>query len=243
MRLISGVVLGAMFACLAAAQPKRELLGKLVKGDDPSQPPVPLAKVVLDESGSHDISNDDGLFHLFLPEVLRPGDEVTITVTVAGFAVFEPPGGKLRIPADVARTRISVRLLPKGSPKFWSDTQLRALVERTAKESNRQPSQPGSKERPDLERYLKDWAVQYGFSVEEVRAEVNRWAADVASRKGNTLDHALAAFATRNFGEANKQALDAASEAEADLASFAEAAAGKRRCRRPRLSSGGRCCL
>ena len=39
----------------------------------------------------------------------------------------------MRVPSDLARARVTVQLLPKGSPKFLSDAQLRALVERTAK--------------------------------------------------------------------------------------------------------------
>ena len=223
-------VTGALFlatcltciACTANAQSPRELLGKIVKGDDPSQSPLDNVKVVLDESGSHDISRDGGLFQLFLPDVLRAGDEVTITVTVPGSAIYEPPGGKLRIPsdADLPRKRVLVQLLPKGSLKFLSDAQLRAFVERSANESSRQPSQPSSNERPDLGRYLRDWAVQNGFSVDQVRTELDRWAADVASRKASEYDLGLAAFAKNNFHEANERALDAAAEAEANLANL-----------------------
>jgi len=220
MRITSTLFLAACFACFANAQPPRRLLGKLVKGDDQAQAPLENAKVVLDESGSHDVTKDGGLFQLFLPDVLRAGDEVTITVTVPGYATYEPPGGKLRIPADLARTRVTIQLLPKGSPKFLSDAQLRALVERSAKESSRQPAQPNSKGRPDLSRPLKDWAVQHGFGVDEVRAELNRWAADVVSRKASAYDLGLAAFAINNFREANERALDAAAEAEASLANL-----------------------
>ena len=108
-------------------------MGKVVKGDDQSQAPVATAKVVLDESGSQfEVKpGDNGLFHVFLPDIFRPGDEVTISVAAAGYAVYEPPGGKVRIPADLARTRVTIQLLPKGSPKFLSDTQLRALVQRS----------------------------------------------------------------------------------------------------------------
>ena len=220
MRVIGVLLLAACLACPTNAGSRRELLGKIVSGDDQSQSPIDNVKVVLDESGSHDISKDGGLFQLFLPDVLRAGDEVTITVTAPGYAVYEPPGGKLRIPADLERTRIAIRLLPKRSPKFLSDAQLRAFVERTAKDSSRQASQPGSKEPADLHRYLRDWAVQYGFSEDQVRAELDRWAAEVASRKASGYELALAAFAKNNFQEANERALDAAAEAEANLANL-----------------------
>jgi hypothetical protein len=47
-------------------------------------------------------------------------------------------------------------------------------------------------------RYLKDWAVQYGFSVDQVPAELNRWATDVQARSPDSYDLSLAAFAKEN---------------------------------------------
>jgi hypothetical protein len=108
MRVADRLFLATSLAYLATAQSPRQLLGKLVKGHDQSQAPVENAKVILDESGSHDVTKDGGLFQLFLPDVLRAGDEVTITLTVPGYAIYEPPGGKLRIPADLARTRVAI---------------------------------------------------------------------------------------------------------------------------------------
>ena len=148
MRFIS-LFLASCFVCLAHAQAHSQLLGKLVKGDDQSRTPVDSVSVSLDEDGSHDVTKDGGLFQLFLPDVLRAGDEVTITVAVPGYAIYEPPGGKLRIPSDAdlpPRKRVTIQLLQKGSLKFLSDAQLRAFVERSAKESNR-PASNGKSER------------------------------------------------------------------------------------------------
>jgi hypothetical protein len=78
MRMTGAIFLIACFSCSTNAQSPRVLLGKIVKGDDQAQIPIENAKVVLDESGSHDISKEGGLFNLFLPDVLRAGDEVTI---------------------------------------------------------------------------------------------------------------------------------------------------------------------
>ena len=220
MQLTRSFFIGACLACLAVianAQSPRQLLGKIVEGDDQSQRPLAGVKVLLDESGSHDISKDSGLFQLFLPDVLRAGDEVTLSVVVPGYAIYDPPGGKLRVPADPARTRVTIHLLPKGSPKFLSDAQLKAFVERSAREANTQISQPASRGRPDLSRNLRDWAVRYGFTVDQARRELDRWAADVASHKSTEYDLALAAFAKNNFREANERALRAAAEVEATL--------------------------
>jgi hypothetical protein len=87
MRIVGALLAtAACLACLVNAQPAptRHLLGKIVKGDDQSQSPMDNVKVVLDESGSHDLSKDGGLFELFLPDVLRAGYEVTVSVTAPG---------------------------------------------------------------------------------------------------------------------------------------------------------------
>jgi tetratricopeptide (TPR) repeat protein len=215
MRFIS-LLLASCLICLAPAQAQRELLGKLVKGDDQSRTPVNNVSVSLDEDGSHDVTKGGGLFHLFLSDALKPGVEVTITVTIPGYAVYEPPGGKLKVPEDLIH-RTEIQLLPKGSLKFLSDAQLRAFVARTATESSRLPTQPNEKEPPDLTRYLKDWAVQYGFGVDQVQAEVNRWASELESKKSSKYDLGLAAFATKNFRESHDKAMEAAAEEEAAL--------------------------
>ncbi len=224
MRVIRTFVLVVVAVTYVQAQTSRQLLGKVVKGDDQSQTPVTAAKVVLDESGSEfEIKpGDNGLFHVFLPDIFRPGQEVTISVSVPGYAVYEPPGGKVRVPDDLARTRVKIQLLAKGSPKFLSDAQLRALVQGAANESVRRPATADAKERPDPARYLREWAAQYGFTVDQVRAELDRWAAEAGSGKADPYELALKAFALQNFHEANQQALSAATEAETELAKAQE---------------------
>ena len=137
MRSIVLTALWLLVACRASVgQTGGELLGKLVKGDDQSRSPIDNVSVSLDEDGSHDLTKAGGLFQLSLAKPLQPGVEVTITVALPGYAIYEPPGGKLTVPVDLTQ-RKEIQLLPKGSPKFLSDAQLRALVERTAKESSR----------------------------------------------------------------------------------------------------------
>jgi hypothetical protein len=202
----------------AHAGAQTDLLGKLVEGDDQSRTGIDNVSVSLDEDGSHDVTKDGGLFHLHLASSLRPGVEVTITVAMPGYAIYEPPQGKLVVPLDLIHRR-EIQMLPKGSLKFFSDVQLRAFVEHAAKDSSRTPV-PLPPQQADLSRYLRDWAVQYGFSVEQVQAEVNRWASDVESKKSNTYDLSLAAFAKKNFAEAHDRAIEAAVEEEGRLTSL-----------------------
>src|SRR5271165_7108158 len=153
MRLWRLPVLGLALLSTVPALAQRQLLGKVVKGDVPPQQAAARAKVVLDDSGGQTLTDDNGLFHLFLPDALHAGDEVTITVTVLGYGVFDPPAGKLRIPSDL-KTPVRIALLANDSPKWTSDAQLRALIDRARKESTRQPVQATANSPPVLEQYL-----------------------------------------------------------------------------------------
>ncbi len=158
-----------------------------------------------------------------------------------GTQCMSHPGGRLRIPADLLRMRQTIRLLPKSSPKFLSHAQLRVLVERAASQSGSESFQSKSTERPDPDRHLKEWADHYGFSVGDVRAELKRWAAEIASSKEtNSYDLSLAAFATHNFSAAADRAMNAASEEEANLSILQQTAAGGHASSHSRLSPGRR---
>ena len=151
MRFRRTLVFAAYLVSIATAQPQscnRWLLGKLVKGDDQSRMPVNNATVHLEESGGVDVTKD-GFFRFCLPKQLESGEEVTISATVADYAIYNPPDGKLRIPRDPDLAhRVEIQILPKGSLKFFSDANLRAFVEHAAHESSKQASPLGSNERP-----------------------------------------------------------------------------------------------
>jgi uncharacterized protein HemY len=57
---------------------------------------------------------------------------------------------------------------------------------------------------PDFGRYIKEWALQYGFSAEEAQAEIDRWVAEVQRKEDDFYKLGLAAFAEKNFGKAEE---------------------------------------
>ena len=217
MRLPVAILLASILASRAGAQAQRQLLGKLVQGDEPSPVPVANAKVVLDDSGSHDVSDSDGFFRLFLPDMLRAGNEITVTVTLPGYAILEPPGGRVRIPAQLKRDRVLIQLLPKKSPKFYSDAQLRALIEHGQQESVHKITQSEKGDAPDLDSYLRDWCEKSGLDPDQAKKEIARWATAIEKGSSSSYELGLAAFATHHFLEAHDRALVAAQEGEANL--------------------------
>ena len=54
----------------------------------------------------------------------------------------------------------------------------------------------------DFDRSIREWATRHGFSAEEVQTAINRWIAEVESRREGAHRLGLAAFAQKQFSEA-----------------------------------------
>ncbi|MEM8963824.1 MAG: hypothetical protein AAGD38_20240, partial [Acidobacteriota bacterium] len=140
------------------------------------------AEVRVEETRATTVADDTGFFIVHLPEVFRPGQEITLFVATEERVIFRPFGGKILIPSDPTRQIIDIELVVKGSRRFLSDEGLEQLVLDLADEMARQRAEtrdPNETSGPDFTRALRDWAVRYGFGLEEVRAEVDRWSQDV----------------------------------------------------------------
>lgn len=115
-----------------------------------------------------------------------------------------PLGGELQVPASTTRERVEVRLLPLGSKKWWSDDRIEKFIADTADRAKEQIA--GEKERrtPDFGRYIKEWAIQHGFSADQAEAEIDRWVAETRRKQDDFYRLGLAAFAEENFGKAHR---------------------------------------
>jgi tetratricopeptide (TPR) repeat protein len=63
---------------------------------------------------------------------------------------------------------------------------------------------------PDFDRYIREWAAKYGFSVAEVETEIDRWIAEVETHRDDAHRLGLAAFARSLFAEAARHFRDSA---------------------------------
>ena len=64
---------------------------------------------------------------------------------------------------------------------------------------------PGGKpEDIDFNRFIKEWAVQYGFNAKEARNEIDKWISEVEKKEIDLYKLGLAAFAKKNFKKAGK---------------------------------------
>jgi tetratricopeptide (TPR) repeat protein len=113
-----------------------------------------------------------------------------------------------------------VKLLPKGSKRFWTDSHIQAFIESTAEKTKQQvqASNPGEPPKPiDFAPLIRDWAEKYGFTPEEAKAQIDKWVADVEKSQQDFYKLCLAAFADRNFGKAGDLFAEAGQNSEKQL--------------------------
>ena len=86
-----------------------------------------------------------------------------------------PLNGDLTVPKDPKKV-VPVRLGPKGDAAFLA-TSAPQIVKASIRQQDT-PSPPSAKEpqEPKLTRFIRQWAAEYGFGVEQVQGEVRRWA-------------------------------------------------------------------
>jgi hypothetical protein len=97
-----------------------------------------------------------------------------------------------------------VQLLPVGSKLFWTHDRIEKLISDMAGKSKQQVTLEGRPETIDFGRYIKDWAVKYGFNAQQAKEEIDKWVAEVEATQRDGVKLGLAEFAKQNFAEAGK---------------------------------------
>ena len=179
--------------------------------------PAARVEVTVKETGGSDDADDEGLFHITLPQAFGPGREITIGVKKPGWAIWEPLEGKTPVPQGL----LTIRLLPKGSKKFWSEKFIETFIEKAVDEAKLQVklSNPQEKPKPpDFGPMIKERAAEYGFSPDDAKEQIDKWIAEVKAARGDTYKLGLAAFAERNFRKAGDLFEQASRDSEEELA-------------------------
>jgi len=164
--------------------------------------PVTNTTVRIEATDDSDVTTSTGGFRLYLPDLFKPGQTVTLQVDLEGYRILIPHGGQVRIPAIPLTDPVQIRLDKKGSHRFMNHEAFALLMENVANKAKEQVQTGDEPQEVDLSRYLKDWAVKYGFGLAEVRAELDKWAAEIEATSVNFYELGLAAFYKKNFGEA-----------------------------------------
>ncbi len=190
--------------------------------DEPT--PAIGATVSLKGAGNPVRTLRGGEFRLFLPDIYKPGEDITLNVEIEGYRVFHPVGGETKVPADLDKQSIDIHLLSVGSRKFLSEAQIEYVIKTAAEESKVQVIPIGEKPAPiDFTGFIQKWASRYGFTEAQVTEEIRKWVAQTQQGQADFYKLGLAAFAEKNFrrarelftqsGENNEKKLEEAREA------------------------------
>jgi len=157
-------------------------------------------------------TNDQGYFRLPLRPAFGPGKEITISVDKLDWVIRFPIDGELTVPDSLTEI-VRVELLPKGSKLLWSHERIEKFIQELAersKQEGRREGEEGARKEVDFGRYIKDWAVELGFTPEQAREEVDRWIAGVEAKHDDLYKLGLASFAKKEFEKAAEQFQDSA---------------------------------
>src|SRR5262249_41921448 len=155
---------------------------------------------------------DQGLFVIQMPGAAKPGQEVTLRHDKDGYEMFSPYKGLQRLPAiSTPPAVVEVRMLPKGSKRWWTDAVIGAHAEHVRSKSALQLAKDQAG-RFDPEASLRELAEYAGFTEDETRRELTGYIEK--ARKG-AADHnrqANAAFLAQNYRLAGELYLEAAED-------------------------------
>ena len=203
--MIIRIVLLLLIPGILYAEERRTLNGKVISVREHEEPYAEAnLTVTIQETNQSDVTNSVGIFRIFLPDIFKSGEKTTIIVNKEGWRIQYPLDGEARIPADLKKDLIEVRLLRVGSKLFWSNDRIEKFINDLADKSRQQVTLDGKPEKIDFSRYIKEWALQYGFSAHDAKQEINKWVKEVEERENDLHKLGLAAFAKKNFSKAGR---------------------------------------
>lgn len=219
-RMLILVTLTCLLQATFASAGERRLHGQILRLDEESRrvPVEKNIKVVIDEIGATNYTEENGLFDYFLRDRDRPGKEITFRVGLDEHVIHEPLDGQMHIPKDSELDQL-LRLLivKKGSPALKSDARFNKTIQAATAKARDQikPVKPDKDNQPvAVTLEVNEAASKLGFTEEEFR----QWINEQADRQAHNPDlqaQARAAAAQNNFlkaGDLEMQAMDRLAE-------------------------------
>jgi len=186
-----------MFFCLLlpgllSAQ-GRWLQGKVVRIGEHGDKILDVGILVSLETGEPTKTDSFGQFRIFLKNIFKAGEKVTLVIDKPGWRIRYPLEGEARIPADLDKESVEVQLLPVGSKLFWTHDRIEKLISDMAEKSKQQVTPEGRPETIDFSRYIKDWSIKYGFSAQQAKGEIDTWIEEIEATQNDLYKLGLAA--------------------------------------------------
>ncbi len=153
--------------------------------------------------GPGEVTGTDGRFQIMLPNRFTEGERVILTVARAGWVINSPLDGEWNLPNLRLQSvqTLDVVIVRNGSKALWTHARIEKYVARLANEITKLKKESQTPKPVDFSQYLSEWAREFGFTPNEVKAQFDEWAKAVE----NSEDYkklGLAAFYKKNFAEA-----------------------------------------
>jgi tetratricopeptide (TPR) repeat protein len=192
---------------------------------------------IIAPGGQANVTDAKGHFTIAFPAPVQPGQATRLEVGKPGWVIFEPLLGNC-VTQSTARNfaPLQVIIVPKGSPLALSPKRLSQVIARWAHERVQLRSQV-KEQQSQLDEYafLREYAEQYGFTLEQFRAAADQWAQRKES--DDKEEQATKEYWLKNYDRAAVLAREAALGADEELerANKERIEAGRKVIRRFRL--------
>ena len=105
---------------------------------------------------------------------------------------------------------MKVRLAPLGHIVLLSAENIEKIIIKYIEYSKPLVIPQGKIEDLDIGWYIKEWAVKYGFTAQQVKDEVDKWIKEVEENRNDLHKEAVAALEKKEFNKARKLFLESA---------------------------------
>jgi tetratricopeptide (TPR) repeat protein len=162
-------------------------------------------------------SDRKGHFSISFPTSIRPGQATRIGVDRLNWVIYQPMFGNC-VTQSLERNYEPLRvvIVPKGSPLALSPKRLSQVIAQWATERAKLTNQVGTLKQ-DLDQYafLREYAKEYGFTLEQFRGAADQWAQ--IKESDDKEERALKEYWQNNYGRAAQFARDSAVAADEEL--------------------------
>ena len=159
-----------------------------------------------------DTTSATGEFSIRLPDSIKPGALVAVSVLPDKWVLRDYPDGHVTVRRD-DMPRLTLRLALRGSQSLQMDALIRRLLEKFTTQCPENMAVPSRS--ADLDALVLQKAAQLGLSPSAVRQAIEDWVAHTADSTAH--DRGLAAFYSGNFTGAVHEWEASAARNEADL--------------------------
>ncbi|MBL8188161.1 MAG: hypothetical protein JNK38_09140 [Acidobacteria bacterium] len=186
-----------------------------------AQSPVPATRISV--HGITNTTDQKGQYKLVLGGSFREGERVIIAVEKIGWVINSPLDGEWNLPNIRLQNvqTLKIILVPKGSKSLWSHARIEKHIAKLSDEIARLKEDDDQPRPVDFSFYLREWAEQYGFTPEQVKAAFDEWAKAV-EKSDDYRALGLRAFYQKNFPLAAENFVKAAQKDEGQIKSVQE---------------------